>query len=279
MATRIVPIPCLVAVTTFVLTGNGVGLSGGPQARAQGAAQSREREPKGTPKTIGQVRGLVADLEAQAERQRTELRMTEAALGRARNLLAELEGDGGNSPQGHTQRPTALSPEERRSLPEQAAAEEKKWAWSDDRATAASSARALAGGYRVQFDPIPGKPGALTLTVTREGQAVHSWEGHPYSVFVLSHDLLYRADFQPSRTGCAVIAYDLAGGKQLWETRLWVVPVSAHSQYMNRINLEIDDRHLILYGNESFGRYLEILDLKTGKTVGQRLLGRPDSAR
>jgi hypothetical protein len=279
MAARIVPIQCLVAVVALVLTGNGVDLSGGRKAHAQGAAASGEGEVKGAARTIEQVRTLVAELEAQAERQRSELRMTEATLVRARDLLAELEGGRGNSPQNHAQRNTALSPEERRSLPEQAAAEEKKWTWSDDRATAEASARALGGGYRVQFDPTPGRPWASTLTLTREGRAIHSWEGDPYSVFVLAHDVLYRADFLPTRTGCAVIAYDLKGGRPLWKTDLWGVPVSTHSQYRNRINLEIDDRHMVVYGNESFGRYIELLDLKTGKTVGQRLLGRPGGAR
>ncbi len=279
MATRFARIPCFVAVVALVLTGSGDGLSGGRTAHAQGDSASGEGGVNGSRRTIEQVRRLVAELEAQAERQRTELRMTEATLGRARDLLAELEGVRGNSPQGHAQRPTALSPEERRSLPEQAAAEEKKWTWSDDRATAKASARALGGGYEVTFDPTPGKPWAVTLTLKREGQPVYSWEGHTHSVFILAHDVLYRADFLPSRTGCAVIAYDLKGGKPLWKTHLWGVPVATHSQYENRINLEIDDRHLIVYGNESFGRYIEILDLRTGKTVGQRLLGRPGRAR
>ncbi len=135
-----------------------------------------------------------------------------------------------------------------------------------------------AGGvYEVQLDPIPGKAWALTLTLKREGQPVYSWEGHAYSVFVLADNVLYWRTSCPRARVCAVIAYDLKGGKQLWKTHLWGVPVAAHSRYKNRINLEIDDRHVIVYGNESFGRYIEILDLGTGKTVGQRLLGRPDS--
>ena len=68
----------------LVLTGNGVDLSGGRKAHAQGAAASGEGEVKGEARTIEQVRTLVAELEAQAERQRSELRMTEATLVRAR---------------------------------------------------------------------------------------------------------------------------------------------------------------------------------------------------
>ena len=131
------------------------------------------------------------------------------------------------------------------------------------------------------FDLVPANVvGPLTLTLKREGQPVYSWKGHEYSVFAIAHDVLYRAEFLPNLTGCAVMAYDLKGGKTLWRTRLWgVFGVTAHSQYQNRINLGIDDRHLIVYGNESVGYYIEILDLKTGKTVGQRLLGRPVSGR
>ena len=274
MAGRIVRIQYLVAVATWVLTGEGFDPCGGWKAHAQDAA-SGEVGPNGSARAIEQARSLVAELEAQAERQRSELRMTEATLGRARGLLAELEGDRRNGPQGYPQQKTALSPAERRALPEQAAAEAKKWTWSDDRATAEDSSRRLGDGYKVQIDPIPGKPWASTITLKREGRTIYSWEGHNYSVFVNEHDVLYRADFEPGRAGCAVIAYDLRGAKPLWKTHLWGVPVGSHSQYENRINLEIDDRHLIVYGKESYGRYIEILDLKTGKTVGQRLLGRP----
>ena len=99
--------------------------------------------------------------------------------------------------------------------------------------------------------------------------------GYQYSVFVLAHDVLYLADFQPHDSGCAVIAYDLKGGRPLWKTHLRGLPSPSHSQYYNRINLEVEDGHLIAYGNESIGRYIELLDLKTGEMVGQRLLGRP----
>ena len=182
-----------------------------------------------------------------------------------------------NSSQGRGQASTAvLSSVERRGLPEQAIAEEKGWKWSEDRATAESSARVLGGGYKMRFDPDPpGNASVLKLTVTRNSQPVYSWSGHQYSVFVLAHDVLYLADFQPHDSGCAVIAYDLKGGRPLWKTHLRGLPAPSHSQYYNRINLEVEDGHLIAYGNESIGRYIELLDLKTGEMVGQRLLGRP----
>ena len=276
MAARIVRIQFLVAVAALVLTGEGIGSIRRPEVSGTGRC-IRRGGLNGAAGTIEQARSLVAELEAQVERQRSELRLTEATLRRARGMLAKLEGDRRSGPQGYAQRNTSLSPEERRGLPEQTATKDKKWTWADDQATAEASARRLGDSYKVHIDPIPAKAGALTIKLKQEGRTIYSWEGHRYSVFVGAHNVLYRADFEPNRTGCAVIAYNLKGGKSLWKTHPWGVPVGAHSQYENRINLEIDDRHLVVYGNESFGRYIEILDLNTGKTVGQRLLGRPGS--
>lgn len=279
MATRSVPTQCAVMMAALALTGNGIGLSGGRPAHAQGAAPSGEGS-EGPARTIEEVRGLVAELEAQAERQRSQLRMSEASLRRARALLDELEGGRGNRREGQSRpRNTVLSPEEERSLPDQAAAEKKEWTWAEDRATPQASARQLGDGFKVQISPTKDKPLSLTLTLTREGRTVYSWEGHEHSVFVRAGDVLYSADFSPFSTGCAVIAYDMKAGKLLWKTHLWGVPVAAHSKYGNRVNLEIDGRLLTVYGNESFGRYIELLDLRTGKTVGHRVVRGPNGIR
>ena len=94
MATRIVPIQCLVAVAALVLTGNGV------IDPADGRLTPRRRRirrggSEGTARTIEHVRTLVAELEAQAERQRSELRMTEATLGRGRICWPNSKAAGG----------------------------------------------------------------------------------------------------------------------------------------------------------------------------------------
>jgi hypothetical protein len=94
-----------------------------------------------------------------------------------------------------------------------------------------------------------------------------------FSVFVVAQDVLYYADFRPFRNGCVIIAFDLKAQKLLWKTWLWGIGGFAHSQYWNHIYLEIDRRHLTVYGNEAYGRYIEIVDLSTGKTVGNRSVG------
>ena len=42
-----------------------------------------------------------------------------------------------------------------------------------------------------------------------------------------------------------------------------------HFEYSNSVNLDILNNDAVrVFGNESVGKYLEIVDLKTGKTVG-----------
>ena len=267
MATRTRRTHLCLLLTIVAVAGNLAGVSGGRPAHGQDDA-------KGSPRTIDEIRSLVAELAAHAERERTHLQMTEASLRRARALLGELEGSRGNQTGNHPQN-TVHSLEERRHLRDQTFAEEMGWKWSDERATLKASVRELPDGYKVQFDQTKEKSSALTITVTRAGQTVYSLEGHEYSVFVVARDILYYADFEPGHSGCTIDAYDLKAGKVLWKTCLWGIGAGSHSQYWNRINLEINAQYLTVFGNEAYGRYIELLDLSTGKTVGNRLVPSP----
>jgi len=264
-------------VTLFAalaITGSGISFSGGI-ASAQDGTSSKGGSTQS--RTLEEVRGLVAELEEQAERQRSQLRMSEASLRRAKSLLVELEGDHGSRLDGPKYpRNSRLSPEEERSLPDQAAAVKQEWRWDEERTSPQSSMRQLGEGYKLQTARTKGEPWSLTFTLNRGGQADYSWDGHENTVFVRGGDVLYRADFRPNASGCAVIAYDLRAGTLLWKAHLWGVPVSDHSKYRNRINLEIVDRYLTVYGDESYGRYIELLDPRTGKTVGHRVVERPN---
>ena len=90
-------------------------------------------------------------------------------------------------------------------------------------------------------------------------------------MFSLNGDVLIYADFMPSRTGCSVVAFDLKKQKQLWKTNLKGLGDIAHFRYANSVNLDIiNDDAVRVFGKESAGQYLEIVDRKTGKTVGHR---------
>jgi hypothetical protein len=155
-----------------------------------------------------------------------------------------------------------------------------KWDWSDDRATAKDSANRFGSEeYRVGLAQEPPvvrghkrKPGPLRINVSRGDEQVLSWDGHQHSVFVQDGDVLYYTDFQDNSNGCTVIAYDMAKRRQVWRTHLKGIRVLAHSQYRNRINISKIDGTIVVYGKESFGRYIEVIDPGTGKTVGHKLV-------
>jgi hypothetical protein len=59
-------------------------------------------------------------------------------------------------------------------------------------------------------------------------------------------------------------------------TDVWTFQIPGHSLYSNRINLEIDDRHLTAFGDESMGRHLVLLDTGSSKIVGYRMINVAD---
>ena len=222
----------------------------------------------GSPQTIDEVRSLVADLEVLVAAQQEQLLRSETSLTRTRGLLKKL--------QGITARkglPAFSSEEERRRhslLAAQAVVDKMEWKWSDDRTLPFYSAEHLEGGYKVEITPPPEFPWALTFRVTKDGKDLYFWKGHYYSVFAQANDVLYVADFHFGMPGCTLVAHDLKAGKRLWTTSLWGVGHPNNSQYRNRINIELTDGRLVIYGNEIGGAYFEILNPQTGEWVGHK---------
>ena len=77
------------------------------------------------------------------------------------------------------------------------------------------------------------------------------------------------AEFSPYSTGCSIVAYHLKQGER-WKTPLWGIGPLGSSMYANRVNMKLDGNHLIVYGDESAGRYIQLLDIRTGRIVGRR---------
>ena len=145
------------------------------------------------------------------------------------------------------------------------------WSWSAERASVGDSFLKFPNTYQVELVRKKNKYGEITIRLTEEGKELVAWEGHYRSVFSLSGDVLVYADFLSSRTGCSVVAYDLKNKKQLWKTDLKGLGPIAHFGYSNSVNLEIINNDAVrVFGNESAGQYLEIVDLKSGKTVGHQ---------
>jgi hypothetical protein len=104
---------------------------------------------------------------------------------------------------------------------------------------------------------------------------VLSIQGYPQSAFQIGGTILYFANFQPLRTGCEVVAYDLSNGNEIWRTPLEGIAKSGHEQYRNRVTVDLanqSDRGVVtITGNETGGDYVEVLDQKTGKQLAHRI--------
>jgi hypothetical protein len=145
------------------------------------------------------------------------------------------------------------------------------WNWSAERASVTDSFLRFPMDYQVELIRPKNKFSEITIRVLDGDKELVVWKGHERSVFTSSGDVLVHADFHPSRTGCALVAFDLKNGKQLWRTDLKGLGPIPHSRYSNSVNLDILDKDAVrVFGKESAGQYLEIVDLKTGKTVGHR---------
>ena len=95
--------------------------------------------------------------------------------------------------------------------------------------------------------------------------------GHPGTVFAERKNVVYYADFTPYSSGCVVVAVDLKTKKKLWKTDLKGLGPINHTKYRNAVILEVKDDVIRVQGQESAGRYLEYVDMKSGKTLGHRV--------
>jgi hypothetical protein len=113
---------------------------------------------------------------------------------------------------------------------------------------------------------------AGSVQVTRRGHTVVRFKAHSETAFVILADrVLVYSVHHPISTGCTLVAFDLKRRRQLWKTNLKGIGPVGHSKYRNRINLTAGPGAAVtVFGWESFGRYLEVVDLKTGKTLTHR---------
>jgi hypothetical protein len=151
-------------------------------------------------------------------------------------------------------------------------AKEAPWQWSEERASAPSAAKRLTGRYGADIERRDNFN--VVLRIVKDGAVVHFFDGHLGTVFAVRDDVLYYADFQPSGSGCAVVAYDLRKQKQLWKTHLKGLGGVDHSKYHNAVNLDLERYSVCVRGKESAGNYIEFVDLRTGKTVGHKVYPR-----
>jgi outer membrane protein assembly factor BamB len=95
------------------------------------------------------------------------------------------------------------------------------------------------------------------------------------NVAFLVHDgTLYIALYKESATGAELAAIDIKTGRLLFRAPLRALGPVRQSKVRNRVQLRFVDPWVVVFGDESGGRYIEALDAKTGATVSNRKLHR-----
>jgi hypothetical protein len=153
----------------------------------------------------------------------------------------------------------------------QKVADEAKWDWQAEKATVLHSVLNFQGDYQIEVVKRPNSFGDLTVRFTKDGKDALTLKGHYATAFVGKGTILYYTEHDVATTGCALVAFDLAKGKELWKTKLMALGPIAHFGYRNHVALEVVGDAAKVLGNETAGQYVEFVNLKTGKTVGHRI--------
>lgn len=83
---------------------------------------------------------------------------------------------------------------------------------------------------------------------------------------------VYLAHYSAIASGATLLAFDLASGAARWTTPVRGLGPVAHSKYSNQVKLQMLRGALVLYGNESAGRYIEVFDPASGRMLSTRTL-------
>jgi len=156
-------------------------------------------------------------------------------------------------------------------------ADDAKWDWRDSDASVLYSMLNCNCDYQIELikRPKTRRYRGLTLRFTKDGKEAFVFEHIvEHTVFVVKDHILYYAEYNRISTGCNVVAVDLTNGKQLWKTGLKGLGPINHSSYSNAVALELVEGAVKVLGHESKGDYIEFVEMKEGKTVGNKVFKR-----
>ena len=150
-----------------------------------------------------------------------------------------------------------------------------EWTWQPETASIFYSISNYGRDYEVNIlcSPVASSPAPhrlYTIQIVNDKKVLYAWNGGPHSVFVTKDDVLFYPVYPRSGSGCSVIAIDLKSGNQLWKKKLRGIGSVVHSSYFNSVAMHLDTGGIRVYGNESMGKYVEILDPTTGDTLVQK---------
>lgn len=123
--------------------------------------------------------------------------------------------------------------------------------------------------YTSRIEHVPAKY-QLSYSIRKDDEERFKIEAHEHSVFRIHNDVLYYSLGHYSSSGCQIVAFDLGKKAELWKVSVKGIGPVLHSAYRNIVTLDVNDDVVTIHGHESFGDYIECLDIKTGKTVANR---------
>ena len=123
--------------------------------------------------------------------------------------------------------------------------------------------------YTFRMEHIPAK-NSVSYSIRKDDQERFRMEAHKYSVFRIQNDILYYSLGHYSSSGCEIVAYDLGKKTERWKVSVKGIGPVQHSAYRNIVTLDVNDDVVTIHGHESFGDYIECLDIKTGKRLAHR---------
>jgi hypothetical protein len=149
-------------------------------------------------------------------------------------------------------------------------AELLEWRWSDDRSE--DSSVRLPGDGTIRARPVDGG-----LAIDRiDGAGQTRWTAHVPDADEASIDAgaqaAYVALYRRGATGARMRAVDVETGLVLWEVSLEALGLFHHSKYANRVQVRLVEEWVVVYGDESSGRYVEARAATDGRLIGRRLL-------
>ena len=100
-----------------------------------------------------------------------------------------------------------------------------------------------------------------------------SFPGHPASVFVQEGRILVYALYYYNGTGCTLIAVDVETARELWRNQLQGAgTLAGASGLYNRVEMSIQPGEKIVVFGKDWRDYLEIVDLKSGRTLHHEIV-------
>lgn len=153
--------------------------------------------------------------------------------------------------------------------------EPPSWRWNENGSDLESAIPGALADLSVERGPAEDSFfGDRTLLIRGRNGAELKIPVHAKTPLRRQGDRLYVAAYHRMSSGCEVVAYDLAAGKEIWRKELQGLGPIEHSKYGNLVTLDLEGGWLVVRSTESAGRYIECLSPADGAQLHHRVLPR-----